>query len=322
MKLLVSWMRELSTYVSREFYYVMQDLICAHGWRHIEPPLLAIDTTPAESMLLNAFGEIPEAILFWEVFDLCIVMQPALRKMRCCAYLFADDLHQLWGSEGLRDTKLRAFSLADAVLCPYASVFHDFYPELRGRSRIVPIPHSASPDFEREFNVSPENAILLSGAGGECYPLRGRMKDLQEEGRFAIVHQAHPGYAGPYDYAADSRVGPGYARMLNRYIACLTDAATFQYIVAKHFEIPATGSLLMTDERVEGQLDELGFVAGTHYLPVPLDSIEDRIQYVLDPGKRAVIDKIRRNGQELVRDRHRTSDRARLIDRTCIGALP
>jgi Glycosyl transferases group 1 len=314
MKLLVSWMNELRTYVSREFYYVMRDLIRVHGWRHVEPPVLALGIESAKTTLLNALGEIPETILFWEVFDLCSAMQPALRDLGCRTCLFADDLHQLWGRENLRAGKLLAFSLCDAILCPYAYVFHDFYPELRGHRRIVWIPHSASPDFDVPFNEKPQNSILLSGAGGPSYPLRGRMKDLQEEGRFAIAHLDHPGYQGTFDYAKDPRVGAGYARTLSRYLAGLTDTATFRYIVAKHFEIPAAGSLLMTDAAIGEQLKQLGFAAHVNYLPVTIDTLEEQIQYVLRPESRTVIDEIRRNGQELVRARHRTSNRARLID--------
>jgi len=323
MKVLVSWMQELSTYISREFFHTMRSLVEVHGWRQIEPSRLATETANTKETLLSVLGEIPEAILFWEVFDLCAAMQPALGDLGCRGCLFADDLHQLWGREKLRGTKLQAFSRCDTILSSYAYVFHDFYPELRGHKQPVWVPHGASPDFDLPFNENPENAILLSGAGGEHYPLRGRMKDLQEEGRFAIVHQDHPGYSGSYDYEKDGRVGLGYARTINRYRASLTDAATFRYIVAKHFEIPATGALLMTDESAAGEMKQLGFIGGVHYLPVSIQTLEERIQYVLDPGERERIDTIRRNGQALVRSRHRTCDRAQLIDAVCSagGAL-
>jgi hypothetical protein len=311
MKLVVSWMRELSTYVSREFFYVMRDLIEVHGWRQVEPPLLA------RRSAVDICGDIPEAVLFWEAWDLCIAMQPALSEAGCQVCLFADDLHQLWGYEHLRATRLRAFSVADKILCPYAYVFDDFYPELRETRRLEWIPHAASPDFDLAMNENPENAILLTGAGGPCYPLRGRMKDLEEQGRYPIVHQAHPGYGVAHDYENDPRVGRGYALGMNRYLAALTDALTFRYIVAKHFEIPAAGLLLMTDAAMAGPLRELGFIANEHYLPATTENLEELIRYVVDPANRSAIDAIRANGQRLVRSRHRTSDRARAIDAAC-----
>jgi hypothetical protein len=317
MKLLVSWMDELRTYVTREFYYIMQDLIQAHGWRHLEPHLLSKDPASARSTLLDTLGEIPEAILFWETYDLCIALMPALRELGCLGYLFADDLHQLWGSEHLRDVKLQAFSACDTILSTYATVFEQFYPELDGGRKVVWTPHSASPDFVLPFNPEPENAILLSGAIGEHYPLRGRMRDLQEEGRYAIALQEHPGYVSAYDYERDARVGAGYARNIHRYRAAFNDAATFRYIVAKHFEIPATGSLLLTDGVVREPLSQLGFIENVHYVPVSLENLEDQLRYVLDPHCSPEIDAIRARGQQLVLSRHQTSHRAKLIDTVC-----
>jgi hypothetical protein len=312
-------MNELRTYVTREFFYIMQDLIRVHGWRHVEPHVLSRDPSSAKATLLDALGEIPEVILFWETYDLCIALMPVLHDIGCRGYLLADDLHQLWGSEHLRDVKLRAFSACDTILSTYATVFEGFYPELDGKKKVIWTPHSASPDFVLPFNPESENAILLSGAIGEHYPLRGRMKDLQEEGRYAIALQEHPGYVPAYDYDRDARVGAGYARNIHRYRAAFNDAAIFRYIVAKHFEIPATGSLLLTDGAVREPLSQLGFIENVHYVLVSMENLEDQLRYVLDPRYSAEIDAIRAQGQQLVLSRHRTSDRAKLIDRVCIA---
>ena len=96
--------------------------------------------------------------------------------------------------------------------------------------------------------------------------------------------------------------------------AAFTDCTRFQYTVAKHFEIPATGALLVADSAIEGPLEELGFVPGFHYLSVSDENLEDRVSYVLCEEHHAELDQIRRNGQALVLARHRTSHRARLIN--------
>src|SRR5271154_6720654 len=97
MKLLVSWMRELGTYVSREFHYTMRDLLQVHGWRHMEPWVLAQHSSSPEQHLREALGEVPEVVLFWETYDLFNSVEPALRSLGCRLGLFADDLHMLWG---------------------------------------------------------------------------------------------------------------------------------------------------------------------------------------------------------------------------------
>jgi hypothetical protein len=88
-------------------------------------------------------------------------------------------------------------------------------------------------------------------------------------------------------------------------------------VVAKYFEIPATGALLLADDAVSGPLRELGFVEYKHYLPVSQENLEERIQYVLDESNHEELDEIRRNGQQLVWERHKTTDRARQISQEC-----
>lgn len=317
MKLLVSWMRELGTYVSREFHYTMRDLVQMHGWRHVEPWTLSEHAASPKARLLELAGEVPEVILFWETYELFNALQPALRDLGCRLAVFADDLHLLWGHEDRKCAKLRAFSDSDIVLTPYAYVFDDFFPELSQRKTVIWIPHAASPDFVLPFNLQPENAILLSGFIGPLYPLRMRMQALQEEGRCAIVRHQHPGYSEGYDYQKDARVGGGYARTIHRFRAGFTDALTFRYVVAKHFEIPATGALLVADGIVREPLRELGFIENVHYVPVGAENLEEKIRYVLHRGNRAEIDEMRRRGQQIVLQSHRTCDRARLIDKTC-----
>ena len=90
-----------------------------------------------------------------------------------------------------------------------------------------------------------------------------------------------------------------------------------RYVVAKHFEIPATGSLLVADGAVAGPLRQLGFVEGVHYVPVSEGNLEERIRYVLDEDNAPECDAIRKNGQELVWQRHQTKDRSRMIDEVC-----
>ena len=317
MKLLVSWMRELSGYVSREFYYVMQDLIQLHEWRQIDPPSLSQHSGSVKEYLLEVFGEIPKVVLFWETYDLVNIVLPALHDLGCRAIIFADDVHMLWGHELKRDVRLRAFSQCDTVMSSYAYVFDDFYPELRGRKTAVWIPHSASPDFVLPFNDRPENAILLSGFVGGLYPLRLQLKDLQRRSRCAIVQHEHPGYRENYDYERDLRIGAGYARTIHRFKAAFTDALTFRYVVAKHFEIPATGTLLVADGTVREPLRQLGFIEDVHYVPVSGETLEERISYVLDSCHNDEIESIRRRGQELVLRKHTTCHRASLIDGAC-----
>ena len=318
MKLLVSWMRELGGYVSREFYYIMQDLISV-AWMAADAARqpVAASGSVEECLLKRIRRDSRRCSVLGSVRPVQPGSAPALKDLGCRTVLFADDMHMLWGQESRRSAKLQAFSQCDVLLASYAYVFDEFYPELRGRKTVVWTPHSASPDFGLPFNNDPENAVLLSGALGGLYHLRLQLKELQKQGRYPIVQHAHPGYAENYDYDTDTRVGVGYARTINRFKAAFTDALTLGYVVAKHFEIPATGTLLVADGAVSGPLRELGFCENVHYIPVTAENLEEKIQYILDERNRVEIEEIRRRGQELVLNNHRTWHRAELIDTAC-----
>jgi hypothetical protein len=317
MKLIVSQLGALSRYVSREFHYVMTDLINQYGWRHIDMWELFNAPGSFRDKLLNKVGELPSSILFWEGYELLPNYASDISRLDCHKIIFADDLH--WWNERMRQGKLISFALCDTVLSPYGYLWPKFYPELAGAKRVVWIPHSASQDFMVDYNPHPDNSVFLSGAVSPHYPMRQQVKELHTERAYSIIHHEHPGYHCQYDYNRDQNVGRGYAEKINKYRTSFTDSLIYGYIVAKYFEIPATGSLLLADDAVSGPLKDLGFIENQHYLAVSKENLEEKIQYVLDEANHEELDEIRKVGQQLVWSRHKTSDRARSINEVCNG---
>lgn len=315
MKLLVSNLEDLTTYVSREFSYIMRDLISIHGWRHIEIRKLWNGAGTISDQLIAEFGELPGSILFWEGYELLAKRAAEVISLESRKFILADDLH--WWDERTRLRKLVGFGLCETVLATYGYVWNEFYPEFCGQKKVVWVPHSASPDFLVGYNERAENSILLSGAINRYYPLRRQMKELHDQNSYPIAYHQHPGYDTGYDYENNQSVGGAYARTINRYRAGFTDSLTLRYVVAKYFEIPATGALLFADDAVRGPLQELGFIANRHYLPVSQENLEEKIRYVLDERNHEELDEIRRSGQQLVWERHTTSHRASQIDEVC-----
>lgn len=316
MKLIISEMKAFGRYVSREFYCVMRELIERHGWAQIETDSLLHGARPLKEELAARLGRLPETILFWEGYDFVNARALDVLGLDCRKCFFADDLHS-WDAK-MKQGKRNAFHLCDTVLSTYAYAIEDFFPELSRTRRVVWVPHAASPDFMLQFNEQPENAVLLSGAVSPHYKLRPRLWRLRESGAYAIAHHPHPGYHCDYDHEADERVGAGYARTIRRHRTAFTDAPRYRYLVAKYFEIPATGALLLAaDEEVGGAFRQLGFVDGVHYVSVNGENLEERLAYVLAGDNHAALDEVRRAGQRLVWERHQTADRARLIDEVC-----
>jgi hypothetical protein len=314
MKLIVSQLHALRGYVSREFYHIQTELMTNYGWEQIETHKLWNATT-IERAVLDTFGQLPDTVLFWEGYELLSARAVEISRLLRHKCIFADDLH--WWNEQMRQRKLVGFALCDVVLSTYGYVWERFFPELRRAKKVVWIPHSASPDFLLSYNQNPENAILLSGAVTHHYPLRQQVKEMHDQKRYAIAYHAHPGYHCQYDYERNVDVGRGYAAKLNRYRAGFTDALRYGYAVAKYFEIPATGALLLADDAVSEPVSRLGFIPNEHYLPASTENLEERIRYVLDEANHDEIDEIRRRGQELVWERHKTTDRARQINQAC-----
>ncbi len=315
MKLIVSYLEALSTFVTREFYYTMRELISIYGWRHLDTGELFAGSGSLSDKLFAEFGELPEIILFWESYELMLKHAADIYRLDCRKFVLADDLH--WFDDESRQKKTIGFALADAVLATYGYRWDHFYPQFCATKKVVWIPHAASPDFIIPYNPQAQNFVVLSGATSSYYPLRQQLKELYERGSHPIVLQPHPGYYTGYDYQTDEQVGSGFARMLNNYRTAFTDCLVYRYVVAKYFEIPATGALLLADEAVSEQLSQLGFIKYQHYVPVSKENLEEQIQFVLEEKNHAELDQIRKAGQDLVWQRHRTSDRARQIDEMC-----
>ena len=314
MKLIMTELQARRVFVSREFTCTIDDLVTNLGWSHIEPAELYGHTGHLRSRLIDRLGALPDVILFWEAYWFINVHAEELDRLDCWKAVYTDDLH--YPNEARMFVRMAAFILCDTVLCAYKNAFSQFYPEFAATKQVVWVPHAASPEFLLPFNESAENSILLSGALGGAYPFREQMKSLCDSGIFPIVHVPHPGYHQHYNHSSDGRVGAGYARTIHRFRTAFTDWSLHRYLVAKHFEIPATGCLLLAERAAADLLEELGMIAGEHYIAASPDDIEETIRFVLDGDNHKELDELRRRGQQLVRESHTTRERARLIDAT------
>jgi hypothetical protein len=112
-------------------------------------------------------------------------------------------------------------------------------------------------------------------------------------------------------------VGKRYAQTLNQYAACLTDGLHLNYTIAKIFEIPAAGCVLLVNAEMRRLLARLGMFDVVHYLAYESASHLRRIVQeaaVLDPQKAPLMDGIRRRAQNLVLRRHLVAHRAAQVD--------
>lgn len=310
MKLAVGPFHALGRYVSREFWSTFCSLR-EHGWQLLETNDLPRNGDSLADVMRCRVGGWPRAVLFWESYPELVRYGQALREQGARIYVMTDDLHHP------RPGMDEALRLADGVLSTYAPRVEVY---LRGveASRVTWVPHAASPDFLLPLNDDPRPVVFVSGAMSHAYPLRIAMRDLAlRRPELARLHE-HPGYGCTFDYTRDERVGRGYATAMRECLAAFTDALVHLYVVAKHFEIPATGALLLADRAVAPQLADLGFIDGEHYVSVTADDLEPTVSRMLDRRNADAIDAIRRRGRALVHARHTTGHRARQIDSVCV----
>lgn len=309
-KLAIGPFHALGRYVSREFWTTFCSLR-EYGWQLLETLALPQNGGELAPLLRHLLGGWPEAVLFWESYPQAARFVGPFQDAGARVYVMTDDLHH--GRDGM-DHVLRA---ADGVLSTYAPRVHDYFPGLDA-SRVTWVPHAANPDFLLPPHDQPRPIVLVSGAMYQCYPLRLAMRDLaMRRADLAVVHE-HPGYSCSFDYERDARVGRSFAETMRGCLAAFTDALVYHYIVAKHFEIPATGALLLADRAVAPQLAELGFADGEHYVSVTRAELEPVVERILDPRNREEIDAIRRRGHALIHARHTTAHRTRQIDEVCV----
>jgi Glycosyl transferases group 1 len=314
-KLLISELAVRGRYVTREAFHVMRELIERYGWMHMETHGLASQPHCLRERMRERCGAQPDVVLFWEAYHLVTSALSQLYNANFNVVIYCEDLH--WFHAEMRATKMFALTVADVILAAYAPVFERFFPEVAAAKRIVWVPHAASPEFMLPLNESAANEIFLSGMINDYYPLRQRLKALGKKTELHIVEHPHPGYQCHHDHETSGVVGAGYARRINASRAAFTDASKFNYMLAKFFEIPATGSLLVGDAAAEQQLSQLGFRQQAHFIPVSDATLESDLRHILDAKNHAELDEVRRRGQQLIWARHKTSDRAKLIDEVC-----
>ena len=312
-KLLIGQVEWFQRYVTREFWHTICRLAGEYGWDVLDYSALPGYASALPHMLRRRFGvAIPDVVLFHEVYDAAVYYGETLAGEGARVYVKTEDLH--YPIDRMSD----ALRMATAVLSTYAPVLTAFFPETAD-ARVIWVPHAAGPDFLLPLEETPAKVILVSGAITELYPLRETMRELVfRRPGLGRIH-VHPGYVTAFDHVpGDRRVGRGYAETIRQCLAGFTDASRFQYLVAKHFEIPATGALLIAGRSVSAQLADQGFVDGVHYLSADEGDLEAVVDRVLDDRNRAEVDAIRRRGHALIRERHTTGHRAQQIDAVCV----
>jgi phosphotransferase system IIB component len=182
-----------------------------------------------------------------------------------------------------------------------------------GKKNIYEIMHCATKNFIKTFNNSPINKIFLSGDINKvAYSHRNNFHKYYLQNKSKIDYKQHPGQLIKDD---------NYPDELNSYIACFYSSRDVKelednmIILAKAFEIPATGSLLLAHESCKNSLLKVGFIENINCMFINENNYDKVIDYILDKNNRYEIDEIRKKGQELILKNHTEDNRINEINK-------
>ena len=221
--------------------------------------------------------------------------------------------------------KTRCWNKCEAIFSTYGYNIQKKMPKVDS-NHIVYLPHSVY--YQCKYNEKPINKLFVGGHI-KNYPPRMFLHKLSKQNKYKNmidIKKPNIGYKVKEEEKSKTLFGQSFVDKMNQYIACFTDdvigldkklieeCGGNGYIVAKHFEILGSGSLLVSfNERTKDMFELIGFIDGKHYISVNEKNIVDKIEYILDPKNKKEIDKIRKDGQEFAIKNHNYKTRTNYI---------
>lgn len=204
----------------------------------------------------------------------------------------------------------------DAVFARYPEAFTKVIAPMKVLS--FPLYHSATHWYFDAFDKAPEkkSIALLSGAtDSNYYPLRAAALNLVKTDPKLVEQRRFPGYGTNIDPDVEAR---DYANDIASHLLAITGAGMGNtpapYILAKHFEIAAAGSVIITDEFVVPQLKKLGFIENKHFISATPDTLKEVISKWLLPENKEKLIEMGKAAHELAKSRHSNEHRVEEFD--------
>lgn len=205
--------------------------------------------------------------------------------------MFSGDV-QCYNDKICLDSRIKVYDRCDVILSQSYEYFAKMYPQFLFKFEFFPLFFSPYYRYTKLlFNTNAKISCLLSGSVNEVYPLRLFIKNNIKEKNIR--------------YEPPIYVGDNYANLLHSYFCCVTSSSVFNYVLTKHFEIPATGALLLANETSD--LERVGLVPYHHYIPITKENVFIKIKQCLENPDDYT--GIRKEGMEFVRKNHSVINR-------------
>ena len=273
-----------------------------------------------EWMKSHCNGTLPDVVFFHFNLDFNSIFtveeenQWLFLKKRCTIFTWFDDLHF---HDSVTEWRMKtAMRRSTEVLGTYMYLFRSWYPlQATSEKNITWLPHSASSSFTKflQPNFSASNSMLVSGnLEPRFYPCRSRAALSVDNHTSFLLPHPDPGY--------NDRKRNDYSSLLREHAFALATNSV-GYILAKCFEIPATGTVAIIDNKSTEVLKLLGFQEGKNYFgfncsipegfqtPVGVSDLSDVLQSLLQENMQKKVQAVRLEGMQFVKSFHTTSHR-------------
>jgi len=169
----------------------------------------------------------------------------------------------------------------DIILTAYKEAFIEKWEKYWYKTKWFPQFYGPDERFDKldyNFNKCIKKILLIGATTVRYYPLRNFIDKIN----YHIKKVSHPGYQIK-DFDRKTELGYKtrdlYAEEINKYCGTIATCSTEKYVIAKYFEIPAAGSLLIANKC--NDLVELGFKEDVHYVEIDKTNVHKKILHII-----------------------------------------
>lgn len=249
-----------------------------------------------EKFFIDKFKNIPKYIISFSGIGHFYTSYKIICNLTKLVFII-DDIHH---GKSIRNYRIPVINSSHMIFSTYAYQFDKW--GLPKHSNLFFFPHSAR--WICEFNQNPIMKILISGRISDIYEDRIYVYNIAKKkpDNFDILNC---NFSYRIDVSNDDNIcGKKFYDYLNKYLCCFVDT-TRDYILAKVFEICASGALLLCmNTNVKNIMDDIGFKDKFNYISCTRENFNDVANYILDKNNLNEINKIRYEGYKLIINNH------------------
>lgn len=251
-----------------------------------------------------------DIVLIWISSGTQLILEESLKiekKIKVIYLLHGDHQYEKEHIEQL-------LNRGDLIVYTYGERLRHEFAGLSKKLVFLPQCYGPRDVFDLPWNEEPTMKCLFIGhTNPKVYPFRNYLyRQLTKEKKVQdmIIRMRHPRWESNlnlYPWEIESAFLNGYATALNNHFCAIATASCYHQGVAKYFEIPATGALLLGEDVKDIRI--AGLEPNKHFIPIKPTNVIDKIRDCLsNPNK---YNDMRQRTMKYVRANHSLDNRVK-----------